>query len=179
MLQKVKGKLDFWKRTIVLYGREAGNRAQNVENIEFLVLKSWDEWTPWNWDGDEQEYKKRFEAQHLCFVLVKDKKVVAYGWGNSGNTHYLGELALKMEIKKPLWILYDYYTFPEHRGQGLYPLLLQQIVAANDKPKLIYVLKDNTGSIRGIEKAGFNRLGQITGWSRNSYQRYLDKLWQK
>lgn len=48
------------------------------------------------------------------------------------------------------------YTEPEHRGKGLYPLLLQHIM--DDKPNTKFYMiidENNISSIRGVRKVGF------------------------
>jgi RimJ/RimL family protein N-acetyltransferase len=54
-------------------------------------------------------------------------------------------------------------TFPEFRGRGLYPAALHAIQAYLKKRGFhrcfICVKSDNAASIRGIEKAGFRRVG--------------------
>jgi RimJ/RimL family protein N-acetyltransferase len=56
-------------------------------------------------------------------------------------------------------------TLPRFRGRGLYPRTLKAIcgyLAGRGYRRLfICVHKDNTASIRGIERAGFKRVGQI------------------
>lgn len=56
-------------------------------------------------------------------------------------------------------------THPAFRGQGLYPLALRETVRrlrlAGETALYIEVLEDNRASIRGIERAGFRRLGRI------------------
>ena len=54
-------------------------------------------------------------------------------------------------------------TAPEYRGRGLYPSALQVILdylkGAGFERCFICVRDDNVSSIRGIEKAGFRRVG--------------------
>ena len=56
-------------------------------------------------------------------------------------------------------------TLPPFRGQGLYPIVLKTIVrhlsSEGFHRVFICVHKDNQPSIRGIEKAGFKRIGRI------------------
>ena len=54
-------------------------------------------------------------------------------------------------------------TLPEFRGKGLYPAalltILRYVKARGCRQCFVCVKDDNTASIRGIEKAGFSRLG--------------------
>lgn len=52
------------------------------------------------------------------------------------------------------------FTPVEHRGNGYYPMLIKYIASCNkDKECYMFVHMDNMASIRGIEKAGFNKVG--------------------
>lgn len=54
-------------------------------------------------------------------------------------------------------------TSVEHRGKGLYPFVINYIVADKDFGGEFYMIvaDTNTPSIKGIEKAGFKRVGNI------------------
>ncbi len=61
------------------------------------------------------------------------------------------------------------YTNEKYRGRSIYPYVLRAI--AESKPGnrfLMLVEEHNNSSIRGIEKAGFTRIGEIkrTKWGR-------------
>jgi RimJ/RimL family protein N-acetyltransferase len=67
-------------------------------------------------------------------------------------------------------ILGPYWTAPASRGQGLYPILLRASIAlSTDRehmPLIVYADASNSPSIRGLEKAGFARLGTYNVTSR-------------
>ena len=56
-------------------------------------------------------------------------------------------------------------TIPEFRGQGLYPRTLRKIAGYLHQKMLkrafICVNEENVSSVKGIEKAGFKRLGKV------------------
>ncbi len=55
-------------------------------------------------------------------------------------------------------------TFPKFRGMGIYPKVLGTIVNTlddGDRTFYIAVDRDNKPSVRGIEKAGFFRIGSV------------------
>ena len=79
--------------------------------------------------------------------------------------------------------LYDAFTFAEYRGQNLYPTLLQRILDFSRQQglrrALIFVLSDNTASIRGVQKAGFREFQRVTyrnilGFARYAYRPQLN-----
>ena len=131
-----------------------------------------------NFDSDSEDYKNRFSQNHVLCLWKEQEKVVSYGWLNPNPTHYLGELALEMDLKSITEVLYDFNTESAYRGRGLYPALLQKMCLRNKKSKLIYAFSDNKSSIRGIEKAGFEFLGYIKGYNKNKYRSLLSKLWE-
>lgn len=57
------------------------------------------------------------------------------------------------------------FTFPEHRGQGLYPRILRAVChslsAEGQRRVIVTCAIDNLASIRGIEKAGFKHVKTI------------------
>lgn len=55
-------------------------------------------------------------------------------------------------------------TFPEHRGKGYYPEMLRYICASIGTENTVFhmtVDESNHASIKGIEKAGFQRCGSV------------------
>lgn len=53
-------------------------------------------------------------------------------------------------------------TKPNHRGQGIYPNVLRYILSDGGwKEYYMLVREDNLSSIKGIEKAGFVRVGTV------------------
>lgn len=56
------------------------------------------------------------------------------------------------------------YTVPEFRGQGLYPKMLLHITSQEEYKNSDFwmiVEEKNEASIRGIEKAGFQKVGEV------------------
>lgn len=53
-------------------------------------------------------------------------------------------------------------TAKEYRGRGIYPMVLKHVLAHGGYSEYYMLVHDtNTASIRGIEKAGFVRIGQV------------------
>lgn len=56
------------------------------------------------------------------------------------------------------------FTYPEFRGKGIYPAVLEHIRATcgNENTTFYMCVDENNGaSIKGIEKAGFERSGEV------------------
>ena len=56
------------------------------------------------------------------------------------------------------------YTKPSARGQGIYPFIINKIVLTGSGSTPFYMIVDerNEASVRGIEKAGFQRFENLT-----------------
>ena len=65
------------------------------------------------------------------------------------------------------------FTKQDFRGQGIYPAVLKLILSSG-KYKGYYMLvrDDNAASIRGIEKAGFSKIGTV---EKDKYGRWVKK----
>lgn len=56
------------------------------------------------------------------------------------------------------------YTNPQSRGKGIYPLMIRYICnSIGNEDSIFYMIVDetNSSSIRGIEKAGFKKCGNV------------------
>lgn len=171
LLAKVKGKIDYLFREIVLYiYRPEKIVSQSLkEEFYYHQITEIESLKEFSFEYSIEEYQNRFSQNNIMCYYSDQKKVIAYGWINPNATHYLGELALEMDLKSKFEVLYDFHTNSEYRGKGLYPFLLKKMVLRNNKSKLIYTFSHNTSSIRGIEKAGFKILGSIKGYNKNKY----------
>lgn len=98
---------------------------------------------------------KSHQATFLCFL--SDSEIIAYGWIQSW----------KPFKRKFRWLFEDgtmlgpYWTNPKFRGQGYYGRLLKHSIALVNKksPIIIYTIPENLSSQKGIEKAGFKKIG--------------------
>lgn len=67
------------------------------------------------------------------------------------------------------------YTVPEFRGKGLYTNTLLYIISQNEYKKSSFwmIVDENNGaSIRGIEKAGFLKIGKVK--KTKLFKRYVE-----
>ena len=54
------------------------------------------------------------------------------------------------------------YTHVDFRGRGIYPMVLNYVLSSGYYQEYyMLVAQNNTASIRGIEKAGFKRIGMV------------------
>jgi len=99
-------------------------------------------------------------ARALC--LIEDGQVMGWGWVQDWQPFRRKYRRLAANAR----MLGPYMTFPAFRGRGVYGRLLKHsITVCEDRdrvPLLIFVRPHNHSSIRGIEKAGFRKLGCYT-----------------
>ena len=108
---------------------------------------------------------KSGDAQLLCYS-EDGETLQAIGWVQSWVPfrRKFKEIADDGAMLGPNW------TAPEHRGKGILgKLLLHSIfLCPKNKPVLVYTAPDNIASQRGIEKVGFELMGEwvVTIWFR-------------
>src|SRR6185437_3871432 len=95
------------------------------------------------------------------YSVVKDDQLVHYGWLTEKSApSFITEVEHLYEYPPNSAVMWDFYTHPLYRGQGLYSETLRQILsdaAANPATEFIYiaVLADNVSSRKAIERVGF------------------------
>lgn len=130
--------------------------------------------------------QRRFAAGETIYTVVKDDELVHYGWvAHGGREHLLDRVEATIESPSGSVVLYDFFTHPKYRGQGLYRRCLQKILAdaaqAGCTEAFIGVLEGNETSQHTIEKVGF-RLHRVfyrkrrLWWERRGEQRMGDGL---
>jgi GNAT superfamily N-acetyltransferase len=111
---------------------------------------------------DLAEVLARMETGHRPYVAWIAGVPVAYGWSATRQTT-IGEVGLRFDIPVGNRYLWDFATLPAWRGQGIYPRLLQAILAHEAEAARFWIghVPANLASARGIVKAGFRRVGVI------------------
>ncbi|MEX1161438.1 MAG: GNAT family N-acetyltransferase [Balneolaceae bacterium] len=112
-----------------------------------------------------KEFIKRIQDPHkTCYVALINEKVAGYGWVASKEL-FIDSLNYNFPLEEGEFFIFACYVPKENRGQGIYPEMLREIL--NDGIKrgkeraYIGVSAANAGSIRGIEKAGFEQLRTV------------------
>jgi GNAT superfamily N-acetyltransferase len=110
------------------------------------------------------EAAARLEAGHRVYVASIDGTPAAYGWVATMSAS-IGELAMAFAVPERDRYLWDFVTLPAFRGRGIYPRLLQGIVAsegvAADRFWIIHA-PENAASSSGIAKAGFTAVSELS-----------------
>ncbi len=101
---------------------------------------------------------KRFEAGRQCYTAWVGDNLAGYGWV-SFDDEYVGELNLRVRLLPGEAYIWDCFTVPTYRQQGIYSALLAYILGKLRRDGLrrawIGADLDNVASQRGIARAGF------------------------
>jgi hypothetical protein len=119
---------------------------------QFIQARGWAAWVSGRWRMTKQD------ATLLC--LMENGKLCAYGWHRRFDPFFR-----RYRWLTPRATLLGYFwTAREERGRGLYGRLLDHCIAISDDrtsvPVIVYAVSSNRSSLRGLEKAGFARLGE-------------------
>ena len=104
---------------------------------------------------------KRFSSGETLYSASRGGKLLHYGWvAPGGQSHLLQGVNATFNSPADSVVLYDFFTHPEYRRQGLYQRCLRQMLqdlgAAGVRRAFIGVLQGNESSRRAIENAGFS-----------------------
>src|SRR4051812_38212641 len=78
------------------------------------------------------EIARRFDEGHRAYVALRDGEPAAWGWVAT-RTASIGELGAAFAIPRGERYLWNFVTLASHRGQGIYPRLLDAIVRAESR----------------------------------------------
>jgi GNAT superfamily N-acetyltransferase len=110
-------------------------------------------------ENRQQDVLTRLERGCECYATWVDGKLGAYGWV-SFHHEYVGELNLRVRLLPDEAYVWDCFTLPPFRQQGLYSSLLSFILHrlrdAGIRRAWIGADLDNIPSQRGIARAGFH-----------------------
>jgi ribosomal protein S18 acetylase RimI-like enzyme len=138
--------------------------------VDYRVLDAaaWAEQPHTNHVTDRHLFQARLQRGESFWTAQHHEHIVAYCWTTSDPVE-IGEVHRVISPRGDEIYLYDAFTFPEYRGQNLYPALLQRILEHSRQQglrrALIFVLSDNVASIRGVQKAGFREFQRVTYWN--------------
>lgn len=121
---------------------------------------------------------KRIEAGVHVYTHVQDGRLVHYGWLTPRESKsFITEVGCGYEFPPNTSVMWDFYTLPACRGQGLYSRSLRRILgdaAAIAGTEFVYIAvpANNWPSRRAIEKAGFKYHDSIVRKTRFGSSRY-------
>ena len=112
----------------------------------------------------ETEMLRRFAQGHRAYVALVDGAPAAWGWSAAAVAE-IGETGTLFEIPRRERYLWNFVTLASHRGLGIYPRLLDAIVAAESGEADVFWVAyapENHASGAGIAKAGFTMLAELS-----------------
>lgn len=117
------------------------------------------------WMGEitRDEVVKRIANDNLAFVAYINNSPAAFGWMARGKA-MIGELAHELILPIGNRYLWNFRTLETFRGLGIYPALLLYIIRyEREKAKQFWIIHapENTSSLKGIKKAGFQYVGKL------------------
>lgn len=109
------------------------------------------------WIDKKLVFQRLDRGDNIC-VAYRNSDILSYCW-IAFNQILVDEIQMTLKIKDKEVYLYDAYTKPEHRGKGLYPAILSNLLSyfkgKDFSRALIFVQKGNKASHSGVIKAGF------------------------
>jgi len=152
-----------------------------VERLKTLAELSGDQLNEmtsfWNPKLARRNMEERFNKRASLWLINSGEKLVGYGWTIQGQTiePYFVPLG-KLDVH-----LFDFHVFPQYRGRGLNPLLvnyiLRNVTAEGSSRAFIEAAEWNEAQLSSIRKTPFRRLGlvrNLTVFGR-AFVRWADK----
>ena len=109
------------------------------------------------------DMQQRFDDGHRAYVAWRNGQAAAWGWiATRGAT--IGELDTTLLLPSAWRYLWNFVTAPAHRGLGIYPHLLGEILEREHDAStfLIAYAPENHASAKGIFKAGFEPYAELS-----------------
>lgn len=111
-----------------------------------------------------RDYLNRLDYMRYFMTFGRYKKIIVFD--NDGTIMHISRIMGKC-LKFPFLAktsveIGPCVTYPNFRGRGIYPAVLRHIRASGwYKDYYMFISEDNTSSIRGVEKAGFVKIGAV------------------
>lgn len=108
------------------------------------------------------EVRGRRHGGHQPYLGLMDGEPAAYGWAARAQA-YVGEIDRTLTLDAASRYLWDFVTLPAWRGRGIYPRLLQGMLA-HEVGEQFWIIHapENTSSAHGIIRAGFRPVGELS-----------------
>lgn len=109
-------------------------------------------------------FRDRLKRGDICCCAISSGEIVSYCWIASDKA-CVGEIGRKIVLKNGEIYLYDAFTKPEFRGNGLFSRILAVTLRYGREKgyqkAFVFALSSNKSSAAAIEKTGFNRFQNI------------------
>lgn len=107
---------------------------------------------------------ERRRGGNRAYVATVGREPAGFGW-SAARSADIGELGITLKLTSGERYLWDFLTLPAWRGRGIYPHLLQAVIARELGEGVdrfwIGHEAENAASARGILRAGFRPVGEL------------------
>lgn len=113
---------------------------------------------------DIAEIEARFGGGHRAYLATMDGEPAAWGWVATSSAR-IGEVGASFSLPSADRYLWNFVTLAAYRGRGIYPRLLDAIVAAESADGERFWVAwapENHASGMGIRKAGFTTVADLS-----------------
>lgn len=113
----------------------------------------------------QREIEDRFRNGDICFLVTDENGILAHFIWVCFKKRYIEYVDHLLKLKEDEASVYNGYTFEEYRGFSIYPWVLVNIQKFLKTKGIQNVYADininNSASIKGVKKAGFELIGDI------------------
>jgi len=114
----------------------------------------------------EYNPEERIKLGHILILAQINEKYVHYTWIVLGKTYAsINDIEIKISLNSKSAYLYDAYTIPDYRGQGIFSKSMWKILNYLDDMRIekVYAIirYNNLPSLRVFKKFGFKKIGEV------------------
>jgi ribosomal protein S18 acetylase RimI-like enzyme len=140
---------------VIAVERKRDETELNPQNLEEMTRF-------WNADLVHRSIRARFGQGASLWLMKCEGKLAGYGWTLQGRTVEPHFFRLGHDDVH----LFDFYVFPQYRGQGLNPLLvsyiLRELASECGGRAFIEAAEWNHAQLASLRKTSFHRLGRAS-----------------
>ena len=152
---------------MLLYQYTAEQKKEELKISEYAIKVFKPNLFSWKLPKERLAIKTLLVRMMFC-AITWGKASIVYATSDSGDIMH-SSYVIPRCIKFPFLQKYDYeigpcVTNPQYRGRGIYPNVIKYICSNFTQEGAVFymiVSANNTPSIRGIEKAGFEKCGMV------------------
>lgn len=166
------GRMLWHKTSQTILGRDLSRPIPTVSpRMEVSISQTspggerWD-FAAWNLASNvEQVFTERLRRGHVCFAAWAGGEFAHHCWLGFG-PWTLGDIGITIELSAVEAYLYDAYTVPRFRGNGIYPAVVAVLLAfaGSQGHRVVYARanKHNMDAIGSLGRVGFGEAANLT-----------------
>jgi GNAT superfamily N-acetyltransferase len=150
--------------------------------IELLKESEVDDYLALRPDATRARVVARLQAGHLCFVARHEGRVISTCWATARRA-WIEFLACEIDLTAGDAYLFDAFTAPRHRGQGVAPAVclhqLRYLQQAGYRRAIRATTVENRLALRVHAKSGFRPTGTLGRLKIGPWQRFFRRPWPR